>query len=1166
MRFRRVDLRAFGPFTDVVLDLSAEGVLHVVHGENEAGKSTALRALTDFLYGIPERTRDDHLHRKDRLRIGAVIERADGKRLELVRRKGRKNTLLDAAGEPVDEAVLRAALGGVGRDLFETVFGLSQASLRSGGRALLEGRGDVGESLFDAGVGGSGIHAVLERLEREADELFTPRSKQRKLDQAIAAFKEARKAVAHTGLSSAAWQTQREEVERTRAARDALDARLGELLREHTRIQRHVRVIPKLDQRATLRAQRAELGEVPRLPEDATARRVEALRTREECERAIADLERHIARLEERREALEIPASLVDLPDATVKDLADRLAAHRKAASDLPRREAELAAAEQDVAAILRRLGRDPTSGLEQLRLGSGRINQIHALANRYSGLEEALRGAREMLGERQEELACVRQRLEAAGGAPDTGPLARAVEAAQRLGDVDERLEAGRRAVERDARTLEERLAALSPWRGSPGELLGLALPSPETIDRFEAEAVEMARARERLEERAAAIAARVREATRDLEALEAGGEVPSEEQLAEARRRRGELWARIVQGADPAGPEGEAFDAAVQRADGVADRLRREAERVAKHAQIVADLHACEREREELDAERASIGRRAAEHADAWRALFAPLGIDAPLPPGEMRAWLRRVGEAQAAAEALRESEEKLRVQEGQARARRAALLDALAALGEADGDTEGPVGPLLDRATSVLEDARRRAEERRALEERAAGLEQEVRAHARRVERREADLAAWRREWAASVTELGLGEDPAVEAVIAVLEDLGELFRRADAATELRRRIEGMHADAERLARDATAIVERHLPEVAERSLEERIEELVRRHGRMRHHLDQRASIDEDLEERRSAFEMRRRERERAEAQLVELMSLAGVENVDELMKAEERARQARELEARIRDTEEQLVELGDGLTVEALVEETRDVDLLEASKRSTVIEDEIESVKEKLAATSRELGTKEQELESLRRRSAAEAADDAQAELAALRALARRYARLRLSAAILRREIDRYRDRHQGPILARARELFPRLTLGSFDALRVVFEDADRPVLVCVRPDGTEVDVEGLSNGTRDQLYLSLRLATIEHHAEHGDPMPLVLDDVLSDFDERRTHAALEVLAEVARTTQVILFTHHAWVVEAARHAAGGRVVTHDLDAARAPARSRPEAPP
>jgi len=70
---------------------------------------------------------------------------------------------------------------------------------------------------------------------------------------------------------------------------------------------------------------------------------------------------------------------------------------------------------------------------------------------------------------------------------------------------------------------------------------------------------------------------------------------------------------------------------------------------------------------------------------------------------------------------------------------------------------------------------------------------------------------------------------------------------------------------------------------------------------------------------------------------------------------------------------------------------------------------------------------------------------------------------------------------------------------------------------------------------MSSGTRDQLYLSLRLATAETYLQ-GEPLPFIVDDVLVNFDEERTAATLQVLRDMGRHTQVILFTHH-------RHLAG-----------------------
>lgn len=101
-----------------------------------------------------------------------------------------------------------------------------------------------------------------------------------------------------------------------------------------------------------------------------------------------------------------------------------------------------------------------------------------------------------------------------------------------------------------------------------------------------------------------------------------------------------------------------------------------------------------------------------------------------------------------------------------------------------------------------------------------------------------------------------------------------------------------------------------------------------------------------------------------------------------------------------------------------------------------------------------------------------------------------------------------------------MLARAGSLFARLTLGSYAGLRDELGDGDKPILLGVRPDNTEVLVDKMSDGTRTQLYLSLRLATLEQHLRNGEPIPFVVDDILINFDDHRTKASLEVLAEVA----------------------------------------------
>ena len=165
-------------------------------------------------------------------------------------------------------------------------------------------------------------------------------------------------------------------------------------------------------------------------------------------------------------------------------------------------------------------------------------------------------------------------------------------------------------------------------------------------------------------------------------------------------------------------------------------------------------------------------------------------------------------------------------------------------------------------------------------------------------------------------------------------------------------------------------------------------------------------------------------------------------------------------------------------------------------------------------------------------------AANASEEAEQQLATVVSGVEQYLRLQIAALILEQRIEDYRKKNQAPVLARAGELFSKLTMESYANLRDELDDTGKPILLGVRPNDEEVFIDGMSDGSRDQLYLALRLATIEQHLSKGEPMPFVVDDILIGFDDNRTRVCLEVLSELAASTQVLLFTHHRRVLELA----------------------------
>jgi uncharacterized protein YhaN len=172
-------------------------------------------------------------------------------------------------------------------------------------------------------------------------------------------------------------------------------------------------------------------------------------------------------------------------------------------------------------------------------------------------------------------------------------------------------------------------------------------------------------------------------------------------------------------------------------------------------------------------------------------------------------------------------------------------------------------------------------------------------------------------------------------------------------------------------------------------------------------------------------------------------------------------------------------------------------------------------------------------------------AAKADAQRQEAVAAMADAAERYVKLQTASRLLKWSMEKFRQTKQGPMLARASAIFSALTLGSFNRLVVDSEQAS-PKLRGVRHGGQQVDISGMSEGSRDQLFLALRLAAMELQADQGATMPLIADDLFINFDDQRTAAGFEVLGQLSRKMQVVFLTHHDHLVPLARQVLGDRL--------------------
>jgi uncharacterized protein YhaN len=383
---------------------------------------------------------------------------------------------------------------------------------------------------------------------------------------------------------------------------------------------------------------------------------------------------------------------------------------------------------------------------------------------------------------------------------------------------------------------------------------------------------------------------------------------------------------------------------------------------------------------------------------------------------------------------------------------------------------------------------------------------------------------------------------------------IETLQGCFDKLKEADEFQKRIDGIDRDAGGFEETVLQVAKECAPDLAGLDIPQIVSQIKGQLDRARQDQAVVRQYTEEIDALGKTIIDAHLELRSVEAQMADLRQLTGCETEEQLNEAEQRSTEYLKVTEKLEDVEESLARIAEGIPLAALEEQALGTDPDELPGRIEGLLNEIEGrLDPEIRQVSETIGREKSELARMDGSGkAAELAEASQQALAKIRRLTERYIRLKLATRILREEIERYRAENQDPVLKIASRYFQELTLGSFTGLRADSDDQGRPLLIGVRPTGAWVHVEGMSSGTCDQLYLSLRLATLEWRIQSGEPMPFIVDDILINFDDERSKATLRALSDLAVKTQVILFTHHGQIFEAARALnLNDRVFIHQL---------------
>lgn len=1158
MKIDQIDLKAYGHFTNQTLALNGATDFHIICGPNEAGKTTLWRAINGALFGIPESTRDGYLHTNPKLRVGLVLSSRAGDRLAMMRRKGRANTLLrydpitgNELSDTVSGDILHDWLGGLSQGLFLAMFSLDHDALLRGGEALAQGGGDAGESLFEAGAGLKSIRTLLEKLSREAETLFKPRASTPAINKAMSEYESARKQAKEIAVRPAEWTSAKTTMEAAGKKYEAAKEEQLLLQKEARRLDRLAVILPDVAALDYAKQGLTDLTSVPVLPPSAPVERVAAVTKMNEATAAEGSATQRLQHRQNGLAAIQINEAV--LADAeSIEAIHHATVTYREASIQAARAGASIEGAQSDFDAVLNQIAGDekPDEPLKWLP-DPTRVAKIRALITAGAKLKATHLACLKTCGDKKLEIEQLGSEILSLGQEEFSGDMGAYLDSIADLGDPEVRAQ----QLEEGAAASETKLNSEAPALKMPlaESVAKTTVPLDAEVQSFKAGDDELRRRARSIRESIENIEDDLAKLQAEIKGLEVRGDVPTKEAVAGEREKRDTLWLGIRRHFMPmpgesvlaeSPPTAEGFEHAVTSADSAADGLFADAERATRYAEFRVRESQMQRALELEKARAESVGKEHEELDRRWAELLTTHGLpslkitEAPQWISKREAFLQRFDASQSK-----------RLEAGQNRARALEIRARLAEIYHLMR-LPGPVpterlSETLARARSV---AKRNAEQitERQLKKTHRSNSEAALKHAEAAESASrVQLDTWNTNWSEVMTVIRLTGDASEEEATARLEQFSELKQAHDALERFRTELCNAQIQIDdyqsRLEKTWQRVYNQSLPNDG-RSHDALSGEIYRELTLTRAQQEKKNTLTEQITDDQIVVEEARRAAKDAAEIIDKLLLQAGCITLEGLELAEGQSAQRTALEAEVRNIESRLVKSSGLPLAEALKQaEDQDPDVIaEAlSQNMQLNEQNAALVQERHEAflAARQVFEKMDGSAT-----AADAQQKIAQQAARITELSSDYASSRIASAVLAQVIDAYQKRNQGPLIEWASKRFSVITGSRYTGVMIDY-DEERQILKAVRADGERLSMEQLSTGRRDQLFLALRLAAIEGHLGNGEPLPVIVDDILIQFDDEAAAATFKVLADLSQRTQVLFLTHHEHLLDVAQTAIG-----------------------
>ncbi len=1151
MRINKLDLIRYGHFTDYVVQFDRDKPFNIIYGPNESGKTTILNAVSDLFYGIAKNTVYAYKHGSPV--IGAEIEYDDGQVISYQRKKGARTASFYDEVKDKDKKMAEKADGvknEIEEETFRNMFALDHRLLRRGGRALLEVGGELNKSLFIASSGINNLQAVQKNIQDSLDHIYKPTArKTSEINQLLIKFKELEKLKKDKSLRIDEFKQSEQEYDESRASLEASQEELKNLQAQENKLIRKSILLQPANQYREALKRRTELGIFEYLPENTAPVREKIQKDLDASGNRCQILQQEINDLGQSIQQIHIPVELI-LHQEEIKELKEELGRYREALKTAPEKKRDAENYTEQAKSWLKELRPElaSLSEAEKMRLSLQEVETIKSMAQQWLELENEQKYLDQEVSKNELDIRVNQQRILNFPELKDARPIKNLLDEIQSQGDIEYILTEYRMELAKKEADFDDAYQVFPLWRGEQDDLLTCQLPLEDTIRKYEGLFKEINDKLQALDIICKGNRAELEKNQAQLAELQEKSNIPEESHLIAARDQRELGWSIIKKNlAGERDSKAElvytgglklerVYEGDVEKADAIADLMRKEAELTAKRSRLLSSMQDIETSLAANLAEQELIKSEKVQLEQMWQAEWPHMSVSRVLSPMEMRAWISVFIELR---KQYQEMIHLIRKQEELQRNWEQAKLILGEVLGIGSEASRESLRSLVNTCQNTISQIDQNNHDYKVLTQQLQRDREHSERLAQETKKIMVRIESWKCKWAAVMDKAGLDRNISPSAALTYIDALRQMFVFIDKRNSsdgecqsLSSFIEAFEKRVKRLAQETGMNYLSASPERLAALMDE---------GRERAEQDQ-VLLEEKkqnlLKKERELTEASYKNKEHEE-QLKKLLAQVKCAGLEQMQELEEKSRRARELDHKIQSARDQLVaNLPDtSISVEELLKELENIDADQLKAEISTLRASIhlqETKKEAAVSRYLQADLKYSELNRNLSEEAALAAQAAEETVARIRNRAEEYVRLKIAQKILSQSIMEYSRKNQNYLIERSGEFFARLTMKSFCGLKVGHSQSYQEVLLGVRPGGEELGIQEMSDGSQDQLYLAIRLANIEQYAANHPPVPLIMDDLLINFDDERALAALGIMEELSSRVQIIYFTHHGHI--------------------------------